>query len=156
MTKNGISDSIRTCLEMIKCRLKYLDYAQRLKELGLSDLKTRRLRGDLIQMYKLANNLEKVNFVNGLYIGYESSYNLRRHIKSMHREQDCERLEQSAGGWQCEILVQKLHFYYLYCNFCTKISHCPVDVVEARSLNCFKSKLDKWLIENREVSATAQ
>ncbi|RNA35506.1 membrane-associated transporter [Brachionus plicatilis] len=32
----------------------------------------------------------------------------------------------------------------------------PVDVVEARSLNCFKSKLDKWLFENREVSATAQ
>ncbi|RNA13352.1 hypothetical protein BpHYR1_006238 [Brachionus plicatilis] len=28
----------------------------------------------------------------------------------------------------------------------------PVDVVEARSLNCFKSKLDKWLFENRECS----
>ncbi|RNA39419.1 hypothetical protein BpHYR1_039407 [Brachionus plicatilis] len=49
-------------------------------------------------MYELANNLEKVNFVDGLEIGYELSYNLRRHRKSMHREQGCERLEQSAGG----------------------------------------------------------
>ncbi|RNA17195.1 RNA-directed DNA polymerase from mobile element jockey-like [Brachionus plicatilis] len=115
--------------------LKNLDYAQRLKELGLSDLQTRRLRGDLTQMYKLANNLEKVNFVNGLEIGYESSYNLRRHRKSMHRE-------------QVRNCLPRFNFFVN--RVVNDWNSLPVDVVEARSLNCFKSKLDKWLFENRE------
>ena len=37
-----------------------LDYDERLKTLHLTDLETRRNRGDLIQTYKILNGLEKV------------------------------------------------------------------------------------------------
>ncbi|RNA26856.1 hypothetical protein BpHYR1_013692 [Brachionus plicatilis] len=90
-------------------------------------------------MYKLANNLEKVNFVNGLDIGYESSYNLRRHRKSMHREQ----------------VRNCLPRFYFFVNMVVNVwNSLPVDVVIARSLNCFKSIIYKCLIENRESCGT--
>ena len=38
-----------------------LDYDERLKTLHLTDLETRRNRGDLIQTYKILNGLEKVS-----------------------------------------------------------------------------------------------
>ena len=43
-----------------------LEYHQRLASLGLSDLETRRVRGDIFQVFKLINNLEVVNLTNGL------------------------------------------------------------------------------------------
>ena len=65
-----------------------LSYSARLNELGLTDLKTRRIRGDLIQMYKIVNNLETVKFRNGLkFSSFESrNYFLRRNSKHLHRE----------------------------------------------------------------------
>ena len=68
-----------------------LSYEKRLKSLGFTDLTTRRTRGDLIQMYKLTNKLEKVNFVNDLNYAPNSSlesggYNLRTHNRVVHRE----------------------------------------------------------------------
>ncbi len=41
--------------------LKGLEYPERLEKLGYTDLETRRKRGDLIQLYKIANVLEEVN-----------------------------------------------------------------------------------------------
>ena len=41
--------------------LKGLEYPERLEKLGYTDLETRRKRGDLIQLYKIANGLEEVN-----------------------------------------------------------------------------------------------
>ena len=80
--------------------LSHLDYPQRLSELGLTDLKTRRIRGDLIQMFKIINNLEKVNFVNGINFNHNrrsnnEKYFLRRHSKvreklsSRYKIKDC-------------------------------------------------------------------
>ena len=40
--------------------LQHLPYEERLKRLGLTNLKTRRERGDFIQIHKLVHDLEKV------------------------------------------------------------------------------------------------
>ena len=38
------------------------NYEKRLEILGLTDLKTRREKGDFIQIYKIVHGLEKVNW----------------------------------------------------------------------------------------------
>ena len=74
-----------------------------IRKLGLSDLRTRRLRGDLIQMYKLLNGMEKVNFVNDINFkfgsGSSSPYNLRRHSKKIHKR-------------KCKKLSSKIQLFY--------------------------------------------
>ncbi len=44
--------------------LKHLEYKERCIELQLCSLKYRRLRGDLIQQYKILNNIDIVNWHN--------------------------------------------------------------------------------------------
>ena len=47
--------------------LKGLEYGERLKRLGYTDLELRRKRGDLIQLYKVSKGLEEVDL--GMTIG---------------------------------------------------------------------------------------
>ncbi|CAF1036592.1 unnamed protein product [Brachionus calyciflorus] len=71
--------------------LRNLNYSERLSKLELTSSKTRRLRGDFIQMFKVTNNIEVVDFING--INYNKNniceyrrYNLRRHDQILIRE----------------------------------------------------------------------
>ena len=41
--------------------LKHKDYHERLKLTGLTTLETRRLRADLVEVYKIFNDIDKVN-----------------------------------------------------------------------------------------------
>lgn len=41
--------------------LKGMEYGERLKKLGYTNLEMRRKRGDLIQLYKITNGLEEVD-----------------------------------------------------------------------------------------------
>ena len=47
-------------------KLKYKEYPERLKELGLPTLKYRRLRADMVETYKILNNIDKVE-VNTIF-----------------------------------------------------------------------------------------
>ncbi len=42
--------------------IKHLSYNQRLQKLGLTTLETRRLRGDLIEQFKISRGIDEVNF----------------------------------------------------------------------------------------------
>ena len=44
-------------------RLRDLSYVERCERLGFTDLETRRRRGDLIQQFKIAKNIDRVEFV---------------------------------------------------------------------------------------------
>ena len=43
-----------------------LNYRDHLSLFGLTDLKTKRIHDDLIQMYKMISKIEKVKLVNGV------------------------------------------------------------------------------------------
>ena len=63
--------------------MRNLDYQQRLLRLDLTTLRTRKLKGDLIQMFKLVNSYEQIEFNKGINFGLNTKlgsqkYELRR------------------------------------------------------------------------------
>ena len=120
-----------------------LNYSARLNELGLTDLKTRRIRGDLIQMYKIINNLETVKFRNGIkFSSLESrNYFLRRNSKHLHKE----RLSKCLPRYN-----------FLTNRIVNDWNELPEDIIQANTLNSFKSKFDKWKKDMFETNALAQ
>ncbi|CAF0985311.1 unnamed protein product [Brachionus calyciflorus] len=54
----------------LESELRNLEYYDRLSKMNLTDLKTRGLRGDLIQMYKIINGLECINLKKGIQVGH--------------------------------------------------------------------------------------
>ena len=43
-------------------KLRKYSYSERLKQIGITSLKDRRLRGDMIEVYKLLTGKEKINY----------------------------------------------------------------------------------------------
>ena len=62
-----------------------MEYSERLKRLDLTTLEQRRKRGDLIQIYKMINGLEKIELVNGINFA-SSAFGLRGHNLKLRRE----------------------------------------------------------------------
>lgn len=121
--------------------IKRLNYQDRLSVFGLTDLKTRRMRGDLIQMYKITNKIEKIKLVNGVNFSVRAQgYNLRRHSKNLHRE-----------------LVKNCpsRFNFLVNRVANVWNELPEEVVSACTINSFKSKLDVWMKAKTASTAIA-
>ena len=62
--------------------LRGLSYEQRLRLYGITDLKTRRKRGDLIQVYKLVYGLEEIRWTNSSWIDFNGRTNDGPKLKS--------------------------------------------------------------------------
>ena len=123
------------CLEQVQKRatkmvegLKDVDYENRLKIIGLQSLENRRIRGDLIEAYKIITGKEKVE-VSDFFKLNEVSHDLRGHMYKLAVERS--RLE-----------VRKHFFSQRVVRHWNRL---PATVVEATSINSFKTKLDKWL-----------
>ena len=65
--------------------LRHLPYEERLRELDLPSLTYRRLRGDLIEVYKLFNNKEDININN--FFKISDSATTRGHPYKLHKKQ---------------------------------------------------------------------
>ena len=75
----------RRATKLLK-EIKYLEYYyERLKRLDLTILEQRRKRGDLTQIYKMINGLEKLELVNGINFA-SSAFSLRGHDSKLRRE----------------------------------------------------------------------
>ena len=108
---------------------KGLSYDERMKKLGLTDLETRRIRGDLIQYYKIQSKLDNVNW--HFFKNEEShhGHNLRGHNKKIQREP-----------------TDNTSRHHFFMNRVSKVwNQLPCKAVEAKSLNSFKAELDKWI-----------
>lgn len=105
--------------------IKHLPYTARLKQLNLPTLKYRRLRGDMIEVYKICH----------AYYDGETAINLNYNTQSKTRG-NVFKLEKYA----CHYNIRKY-------SFCPRIvnswNSLPNEVVEAESVNAFKNRLDR-------------
>ena len=108
------------------CECKDLEYHERLKYLKLTTLETRRLRADLVEVFKILNGLEGVT---------EESFFQRRtsttrgHSLKLFKERT--RLD-----------VAKYYFGNRTCNMWNALTE---EVIQAKTVDEFKGKLDKNL-----------
>ena len=107
--------------------LRGMSYYQRLEKLGLTDLVSRRRRGDLIQLFKVIKGFEEVD------IGIKRRGNIgRKHTHQIVRElcKDCNTRNR-----------------FLTNRIATTWNTLPSHVVEAISVNSFKARLDKHMAD---------
>jgi len=122
------------CLEQIQRRatklvdsLSKVNYSERLNTLGLKTLETRRLRGDLIETYKLLTHKERID-PNQFFSVSDSEYALRGHSLKLFKP-------------SVRLNVRK-HFYsYRVIDSWNQLRQ---HVVEAPTVNCFKNRLNKY------------
>ena len=104
--------------------LKDLPYELKLKELKLPTLAHRRLRGDLIQTFKLVKRLDDCPLENFFTIAH---YNKRGHSHKLEKPR-----------WSLSFTLNQ--FSYRVINVWNSL---PQHVVDAETLNSFKARLDQ-------------
>ena len=109
--------------------LRDLTYEERLKECGLTTLETRRLRGDQIEVFKILNGYENID--SNIFFEIKESKITRGHNYTLVKKQS--RLD-----------VRKYSFSQRTINVWNNLS---TDCVHASSVNMFKNKIDKYLVE---------
>ena len=109
-----------------------LDYSERLKRLNLPTLAFRRLRGDLIEMYKHFAKYDKDIVAE--------SFQPKERVNRRHRFQIHERVAKDGVRG-----VQNNSFYFRIAKVWNNL---PPTVVEAPSVDAFKNRLDKEMKDN--------
>ena len=114
-----------------------LEYTERLKKLNLTTLETRRLRGDLIQMFKIVKGFDEVNWFNNVVfknIGSDSTApQLRSHEFVVERQlvKNCDQRH--------NFFINRVSTFW---------NRLPRDVVNSTDINIFKNKIDKLNLES--------
>ena len=109
--------------------LKNLSYEDRLKKLKLPTLTYRRLRGDMIELYKILNNVYDQNISS--FLPTKQSLNSRATPRGHHLQLYHPHVNK---------LIRQNYFSVRVID---KWNNLPPAVVEAPSLNSFKTRLDK-------------
>ena len=124
----------KDCLEKIQRRatrmvkgLRKLPYQKRLKELGLYSLERRRLRGDMIETFKILTGKENIN-PGDFFTPADTSGGLRGHRLTLFKPRNY-------------TTVRRNFFSSRVVNEWNRL---PQVVVEAPSVNTFKNRLDKY------------
>ena len=118
----------RRALNMIT-DLKHLDYQEKLLKLDLFSLSKRRLRGDMIETFKIMNEIDKID--SNLFFTRSTS-NTRGHNLKLYK-----------GKFRCDA---RKYFYSQ--RVVDPWNRLPSVAAEASSLNSFKNNLDKYFAEN--------
>ena len=110
-----------------ECRGK--EYEERLKIMGLVSLETRRVRADLLEVYKILSGLE----------GIDETKLFRRHISA-------------TRGHSMKLYKERVNRDVLKFSFANRViemwNKLPEEIISAKGLNIFKNRLDKYLRKN--------
>ena len=113
--------------------LSNLKYEERCKRLGIYPLEKRRLRGDLIETYKIIHGLE--NLDQGIFFSMREGITRTNNFKLEKR-----------GHWRTNLRANV--FSIRVVNYWNGL---PEDIVSAPSVSVFKKRLDEyWEIEGEE------
>ena len=102
-----------------------LSYEERLEKTGLIPLEKRRVRGDLIEVFKINKGFEKVDF--NRFFEISNVEKTRGHSYKIAKK-------------RCNGERRRNFFSQRVVNGWNRL---PQDVVDAESVNCFKNRLDK-------------
>ena len=102
-----------------------LSYEDRLRYLGLTTLETRRLRGDMLETYKIITGKENLN--KDIFFKLDSSSVTRGHNLKLFKPRD-------------KLNIRKFSFSHRVVDNWNKL---PEEVVNSESLNQFKARIDK-------------
>ena len=108
-------------------RLKNKPYEERLKELNLFSLEKQRMRGDIIEMFKIIKGFDNIN---ADYIIFDRSYITgRRHTFKITGKRF--------------ISNEAKHFFF---NWIINVwNSLPANVVDSKTITTFKNRFDKYL-----------
>ena len=111
--------------------IKYLSYEDRLKKLGLPTLKFRRIRGDLIEVFKIItqNNNSNCQLVFHNNLALHNNLQTRGNRYKLFQKQ----------------VVYDLRKYFFTNRIIALWNSLPDQVVSSVSLNMFKNRLDRFL-----------
>jgi len=120
------------CIEQVQRRatklvegFKKFDYGTRLKKLGLTTLEKRRIRGDLIETFKILTDREKISKQDLFDVRQRTCY-LRGHSYTLE-------VKRSRINIRSNFFSQRTVKHW---------NSLPEHVVSASSVNCFKNRLD--------------
>ena len=118
----------RHATKMIE-RFKELTYEERLKRTGLISLEQRRVRGDLIQVFKILKEIDRVDHRDYFEIISAGSKTRGHNVRLVKKRS---RLD--------------LRKYFFSQRVVNSWNLLPQDVVDADSVNSFKKRLDRWKV----------
>jgi len=127
----------RTATKLVPALRKF-DYGERLKRLGLTTLQTRRVRGDLIEVFKIMTGRERINRDQFFHLS-QNLHGLRGHSLKITKERSSRD-------------VRKYFFSQRVVNDWNKL---PQHVVDAETVNGFKNALDKHWKDMDNISSIA-
>ena len=127
----GIESVQRTFTRRVcqRANITFSSYSDRLKLLDLESLEVRRIKRDLIFLYKILCNFVDVNFSDFFKINNFSSQSLRRHHFHINRQAIA------------KTNVRHNFFTYRVIKYWNEL---PEDIVSSLTLDGFKSRLRNW------------
>jgi len=122
----------KAATNLVRMLRKY-SYATRLKMIGITSLEERRLRGDMIEVYKLLTGKEQIDY-RQFFNSADTPYGLRGHEKKLAKDRS--RLDS-----------RKFFFSQRVVNGWNSL---PAKVVNSESVNSFKNAYDRYYCKDMD------
>ena len=113
----------------IRCNISFNSYDDRLNKLGMESLEVRRIKNDLVFLFKIVHNLVDIDFSSFFQLNSFSGHNLRRH--SLHITRQLTPKTNTRSHFYSHRVIK-------YWNML------PNDIVCSDTLATFKLRLKKW------------
>ena len=119
----------RRALRLID-NFKYLSYDKRLQKVQMTSLEKRRVRGDLIQVFKLFTGIDKLDYKK--FFSINCNRTLRGHQYKIFKDRSRTELRRNCFSQRIVNVWNEL----------------PIEVVSAETLDIFKKRVDEWFVNS--------